>query len=166
MPPNVVEYRHFVVRLWSVCGLPRLPESTRPINLGSTGCSSLPINAEKADARTFPSELASTQAIQSRNRGCNPGGEMSVTEKPAQNQWVYDRPDAETMASGHVLLTIRVREEGGSFVGECVELDISSCGDDVNQAFPATLEATALYPERLDVNGERDWVLPKRRPQG
>lgn len=87
---------------------------------------------------------------------------MSVTEKPAQTEWVYDRPDAETIASGHVLLTIRVREEDGSFVGECVELDISSCGDDINEAFRATLEATALYLERLDVNGERDWVLPER----
>lgn len=87
---------------------------------------------------------------------------MTITDRPAGTEWVYDRPDDDRPAQGHVLLTFRVHEEEGGFVGECVELGVTSCGDDVDEAFRATLEATALYLERLDANGERDWVLPER----
>lgn len=63
---------------------------------------------------------------------------------------------------GYVVLTIRIHREDDAYVGLCEELDVSSFGDSVDEALAATLEATALYLETLDDEGERDAVFAER----
>jgi predicted RNase H-like HicB family nuclease len=87
---------------------------------------------------------------------------MTTIEKPSITRWSHQRPAEGDDALGHVLLTFRVYPDDGAFVGECAELDVSSFGADPLAALEATLEATELYLERLDANGERDAVLSKK----
>ena len=84
---------------------------------------------------------------------------MTVTEQPTSTEWVYNRPTEDDNATGHVLLTLRIYADDGQFAGECVELDVASCGDDLEEALRNTLEATALALERLDARGEREYAL-------
>ena len=60
---------------------------------------------------------------------------------------------------GYVILTMRVREEDGRYVSECTELGIASFGDTIDQAFEAIRDATALYLNTLEDEGERDRVF-------
>lgn len=84
-------------------------------------------------------------------------------KQPAKTHWSFERPATDAQPIGHVLLTFRmVRDEDGFYVGKCQELGISSFGDSVDGALGATLEATSLYLETLDDQGERERVLDEK----
>lgn len=63
---------------------------------------------------------------------------------------------------GYILLTCRVFEEDGLYVGECVELGVSSFGNTVGEALDALAEATTLYMNTLEAEGQVNRVLKER----
>jgi len=60
---------------------------------------------------------------------------------------------------GHVRLHFRVFEEDGQWVGRCQELGISTCADTRAEAEAGVIEATTLYLETLEDEGELGRVL-------
>lgn len=67
-----------------------------------------------------------------------------------------------TVDGGYIVLTLGVYEEDGQFVSECVELDIASCGDTLDEAFKNIREAVAIYLDTLEQEGERERVFGER----
>lgn len=63
---------------------------------------------------------------------------------------------------GTIVVSIRVTPEGDQFVGHCDTFDVASCGDTIEAAIDATLEAVEVYLEALDDAGERDGVFAAR----
>lgn len=62
----------------------------------------------------------------------------------------------------YVDLHFTVREEDGQWVSECVELGVATCGDTLQEALSAILDATSLYIESLRDEGELDRVFGER----
>lgn len=62
----------------------------------------------------------------------------------------------------YAILTFRVHREDGQYVSECIELGVASCGDSLDDAFEAILDATELYLETLGDEGERERVFLER----
>ncbi len=65
-------------------------------------------------------------------------------------------------SSLYVPLTIAVWREGSSWVSQCVELDIASCGDTPDEAAQEAMDAVCSYVNTLEELGERDAVFAKR----
>jgi predicted RNase H-like HicB family nuclease len=64
--------------------------------------------------------------------------------------------------SGHIRLTFKAYREGKQWVSECLELGTASCGDTIEQAFDALDDATLLYLQTLEDEGERARVFNER----
>jgi predicted RNase H-like HicB family nuclease len=109
----------------------------------------------------------STEPVQSRVLrlvGAEHDGVVTKGSRVPQTRWSYERPDREHGEPlGYVLLQFRVeQDDDGLFLGECIELGVSSCGDTLDEAVRATMEATAAYLESLDLAGEREAVFAER----
>lgn len=63
---------------------------------------------------------------------------------------------------GHIRPTFRAYREDDQWVSECRELDTASCGDTVDEAFDALLDATLVYLQTLEEIGELAHVLKER----
>jgi predicted RNase H-like HicB family nuclease len=63
---------------------------------------------------------------------------------------------------GYIVLTLKVHEEDGQYVSECVELGVASCGETIDEAFDAIKDATAVYLTTLEDEGELEGVLAER----
>lgn len=87
---------------------------------------------------------------------------MTVMGHRPTSEWSFDRPTADARMRGYVVLTFRIREDDGYFVGECTELDVSSFGTTVDEALRATGEAVCAYLDGLDDVDERERVFAER----
>jgi len=56
-------------------------------------------------------------------------------------------------------LTAVITKEGAHYVSQCLELDIASCGDSVEEAFRNLEDATMLYLSTLDETGQLQRVF-------
>jgi predicted RNase H-like HicB family nuclease len=63
---------------------------------------------------------------------------------------------------GYIVLTLKAHEEEGQYVSECVELGVASCGGMIDEAFEAIKDATAVYLDTLEDEGELGRVLAER----
>jgi predicted RNase H-like HicB family nuclease len=63
---------------------------------------------------------------------------------------------------GYILVTFRVYQEGDQYVSECVELGIASCGNTIDEAFSALEDATELYLDEIEAEGERERLFAER----
>jgi predicted RNase H-like HicB family nuclease len=81
-----------------------------------------------------------------------------------QSVWSFNRPGLDDQPPvGYVVLRFKVeKDEDGAYVGECLDLDVSSFGATVDEALTATLEATACHLEALDMLGKREKVFADR----
>ncbi len=62
----------------------------------------------------------------------------------------------------YVTLTFRAFPEDGEYVGECVELGVTSCGETAGVALNAAIDATSLYLAAIEEEGERQRVFAER----
>ena len=63
---------------------------------------------------------------------------------------------------GHVLLTFRIWHEDGAWQGACAELGVPSFGDDPGDALDNVLDATILYLDEIEAQGEREAIFAER----
>lgn len=61
-----------------------------------------------------------------------------------------------------IIVTFKIWREGSSFVSKCEELGVASCGDTVEAAFEAVRDATELYLNTLEEEGEIERVFAER----
>lgn len=61
-----------------------------------------------------------------------------------------------------IVLTLKAYLEAGQYVSECVELDVASCGDTLDEAFKNIEDAVEVYLETLDDTGDRERILAER----
>lgn len=66
------------------------------------------------------------------------------------------------MASGYVLLTLRVYPEGRQWVSECLELGTTSCGDTIEEALKNIRDATLLYLQSIEANATRERIFNEK----
>ena len=66
------------------------------------------------------------------------------------------------MASREIELSLRVYREDGQWVAECDELDVSSCGDSVEEALENIHDAIVVYLTTLEAEGELERVFAER----
>ncbi len=59
-------------------------------------------------------------------------------------------------------LSLLVRKEENQFVSWCPELDVSSCGDNIEEARENLFDAVELYVDTLATEGELLQVLQER----
>lgn len=62
-------------------------------------------------------------------------------------------------STGYLDLTVRIVAEDGEWLAECVELGVSSCGDTVEAAALAVVEAIGLYLQTVDESGLLEQTL-------
>ena len=55
--------------------------------------------------------------------------------------------------AGYLDLTVRIFAEDGEWLAECVELGVSSCGETVEAAALAVVEAIGLYLQTVEESG-------------
>jgi predicted RNase H-like HicB family nuclease len=67
-----------------------------------------------------------------------------------------------SQAAGYILLTFKVHEEGEQYVSECIELGVASCGATIDEAFEAIRDATTVYLQTLEDEGELEQVFAER----
>lgn len=65
----------------------------------------------------------------------------------------------EQQQTAYVDLHFRAFPEGNQWVSECLELGVTSCGDTMQDALAAIVDATTLYLETLEDEGELERVL-------
>lgn len=63
---------------------------------------------------------------------------------------------------GYVALTLEVEREGSQYVSRCVELDVASCGDDLDEAIQNVIEATTDYLNAIERHGQRARIFRER----
>ncbi len=66
------------------------------------------------------------------------------------------------MSAGFITLTLEVVPERDLFVSRCLELDVASCGDTMDEALRNVEEATLEYLNAIDRLGERDRIFSER----
>ena len=66
------------------------------------------------------------------------------------------------MASGYILLTLRVYPEGKQWVSECLELGTTSCGDTIEEALKNIRDATLLYLQSIEGNATRERIFSEK----
>ena len=59
------------------------------------------------------------------------------------------------MREGYIRLTLRVYKEGKQYVARCEELGISTCARSIDGAFRRIEDATTLYLNSIEEEGER-----------
>jgi len=67
--------------------------------------------------------------------------------------------NGEPHGTAYVDLNFRAFPEGTQWVSECLELGVASCGDTMQEALAAILDATTLYLETAEDEGELERVL-------
>jgi predicted RNase H-like HicB family nuclease len=65
-------------------------------------------------------------------------------------------------AIGHVVLTVEIHQEDGYFVAKCLELGVPSFGDSLDEALHNVMDATTLYLNTLEEDGDRERILGER----
>ncbi len=64
---------------------------------------------------------------------------------------------------GYILAIYRTYKEGNQWVSECPQLGTSSCGDTLEEALENIQDATVLYLNTIEQQGERERVFKERR---
>ena len=67
-----------------------------------------------------------------------------------------------TRANGYIVVTYRAYREGKQWVSECPELAVTSCGDTLEEALDNAADATGLYLNTIEQQGERERVFRER----
>lgn len=70
--------------------------------------------------------------------------------------WSFAEPSPHATVLGYVVLRFRLHRETAHWVGECIDLGISSFGATIDEAIEATEEAATLYLDTLESEGERE----------
>jgi predicted RNase H-like HicB family nuclease len=65
-------------------------------------------------------------------------------------------------AVGYIVVTYRAYPEGKQWVSECPELAVISCGDTLQEALDNIADATGLYLNTIEQQGERERVFRER----
>ena len=60
---------------------------------------------------------------------------------------------------GYVTLTLEAFPEGKRFVSRCRELEVTSCGDSVGEAFDAVIDAVSTYLNAIERLGQRERIF-------
>jgi len=68
----------------------------------------------------------------------------------------------KSQTDGYIIVTLRIWEENNHFVSECPELDVASCGDTIDEALDNIKEATLLYINTIEEQGERQRIFHER----
>lgn len=63
---------------------------------------------------------------------------------------------------GFITLTLQAQKEGRVFVSQCLELDVASCGDTLDEALAAVREATTDYLNAIEQLGERPRIFSEK----
>ena len=84
--------------------------------------------------------------------------------KGKELEWRSTPPSAAPAAQpvAHVVLTFRAFWDEFAYVAECMELDVSSFGASLEEAFSAALEATVAYLDALEDEGVREQVFAEK----
>ena len=64
--------------------------------------------------------------------------------------------------AGYIVLTLKAHKEGDQYASECAELGVGSCGSTLDEAFEAIKDATLVYLETLEDEGELERVFAER----
>ncbi len=56
----------------------------------------------------------------------------------------------------HILLRFQLRHEDGVWIGDCVDLDVSSFGSDIDEAFANALDAAIALLNTLEALDDRE----------
>lgn len=62
----------------------------------------------------------------------------------------------------HVFLTYRLWREDATWLAECIDLGVPSCGATIDDAFDGALDATIAYLNTLEATGDREAVFAER----
>jgi len=65
--------------------------------------------------------------------------------------------------TGYIEVTFRIHQENSHFVSACPELDVASCGDTIDEALKNIREATLLYLNTIEEQGERQRIFHEKR---
>lgn len=78
--------------------------------------------------------------------------------------WSFERPSPGSSPRGYIVLRFRAHRDGETslYEGECMELEVTSFGETLDDALRSTMEATALYLETLDGLGEREKLFANK----
>ena len=63
----------------------------------------------------------------------------------------------------HVFLTYRLWHDDNTWLSECIDLGVPSCGLTIDDAFDGVLDATLVYLNTLEAIGDRERVLAERK---
>lgn len=77
--------------------------------------------------------------------------------------WTATRLPQDAKAVGYAILTFKVYPEDEFWIGECAELGVSNFGATFDEAMKATLNATELYLDTLEEDGQREHVFKKNK---
>ncbi|MEX0786233.1 MAG: type II toxin-antitoxin system HicB family antitoxin [Dehalococcoidia bacterium] len=66
------------------------------------------------------------------------------------------------MTDGFITLTLEVTEEGKQFVSRCKELDVTSCGDSLDEAMENIRKATLQYLNAIHELGESPRIFKEK----
>ncbi len=63
---------------------------------------------------------------------------------------------------GYITLTLEAFPEGKRFVSRCRELEVTSCGDSVGEAFDAVIDAVTTYLNAIEQLGQRERIFEEK----
>lgn len=63
---------------------------------------------------------------------------------------------------GYITLTLEAFPEGKAFVSRCRELDVSSCGDNIEQAFENLKDSVFTYLNAIEQLGDRERIFAEK----
>lgn len=64
--------------------------------------------------------------------------------------------------SAYIAVTFRILQENSHYVSICPELETSSCGDTIDEALKNIRDATLLYLNTIEEQGERERIFKER----
>lgn len=62
----------------------------------------------------------------------------------------------------HIVVTLKAYKEDGQWVSECLEFDVASAGDTLDEAFENATDAVIVYLNTLEEKGLREKVFAER----
>lgn len=67
-----------------------------------------------------------------------------------------------TQTVGYIILTLRAYPEGKQWVSECLELDVTSCGDTIEEALENIRDAVTVYLDAIEEQGGQARIFRER----
>lgn len=68
----------------------------------------------------------------------------------------------KTRPTAYITITFHIFKENNRYVSECTELETSSCGDTIDEALKNIRDATLLYLNTIEEQGERKRIFKER----